>query len=556
MTTHRPLRLAAWLIEWLAPGNEALHGDLAEEMARGRSRAWYWRQVLGAAGSAAARPVRADGIAGLEPAVLGLTMVVLLGFYVVFIVNVTDWLLRFEGVDLMARLPRMLTDWDGAAPMLTFALGALIGQLIGRGHARHRVTSIILFGATTMACGVAGLQAVAIVREPSILLPSMLHQVGTTAAFVMGLMGGVGSSLMAASRRLPLALAVAMALLVSPVSAVQSDDRLATPTDPVTAVIEAFGSHELVALCDAHGNAQNQAFLKALVRDPRFAATANDIVIEFGNARYQALVDAFVAGEAVAGPALRAVWKNTTIANEIPVDESFFDTVRGVNASLPRDRRLRVLLGDPPIDWTTVTTRDDHSRWLAMRDSFPAALVQIEVLAKRRRALIVYGQLHFQRKNIMSNFDMDDWRAQTLVSLIERSSPARVFTVWQFGDELAKIQPDVTGWPVPSMALLRGTRLGAADVSALMPSRGRMAVRNGALVPVAETEWRSLRVDEQIDAALYLGPRSAMTQSSPSAEACVEPGYLEERLRRIALTGIPAAEADRAKAVCSSVIRY
>jgi len=206
MTSTRPPRLAEWLLEWIAPGNEALHGDLAEEMARGRSRAWYWRQVLGAAGAAAAQPVRADGIAGLEPAVLGLTMVLLLGFYVVFIVNVTDWLLRFEGVDLVARLPSVLTAWDGAAPMLTLALGAILGRLIGRGHARHRVTSIILFGATTMACGVAGLQAVAMTREPSIILPSLFHQVGTTAAFVVGLIGGVGASLMARPRELPLAL--------------------------------------------------------------------------------------------------------------------------------------------------------------------------------------------------------------------------------------------------------------------------------------------------------------------------------------------------------------
>ena len=52
---------------------------------------------------------------------------------------------------------------------------------------------------------------------------------------------------------------------------------------------------------------------------------------------------------------------------------------------------------------------------ITMRDSYPAALIQIEVLAKRRRALLVYGQLHFQRLNVMSNLDMQDWRMQTIV---------------------------------------------------------------------------------------------------------------------------------------------
>lgn len=60
-----------------------------------------------------------------------------------------------------------------------------------------------------------------------------------------------------------------------------------------------------------------------------------------------------------------------------------------------------------------------------MRDSHPAALVQLEVLAKRRRALILYGHLHYQRRNIQSNFDMDDWRAR---SLRRRGAPNRAIS--------------------------------------------------------------------------------------------------------------------------------
>ena len=327
----------------------------------------------------------------------------------------------------------------------------------------------------------------------------------------------------------------------------------AKPLDPVSAIVDAFRDHDIVALSDAHGNVQSQNFLKALIRDPRFTAVANDIVIEFGNARYQDVVDRYVRGEAVDERALRSVWQNTTVANEIPVDQAFFETVRAVNATLPPDRHLRVLLSDPPIDWATVKTRQDHFTWLAMRDTYPAALLQIEVLAKRRRALLVYGQLHFQRRNVMSNLEMDDWRMQTIVSLIERSIGAgRVFTIWQFDDSgLAKAQADVASWPTPSIAAVRGTRIGAADITVLMPSRGRMSFATGKPSPVPEKDWRPLRVEDQLDAVLYLGPQSTMTQSQPSGRSCAEPGYLEERLRRIALTGIPAFEADRARALCA-----
>jgi preprotein translocase subunit SecY len=46
MTDEQPPALATWLLNRAARGNEALVGDLLEEYRRGRSPAWYWRQVL------------------------------------------------------------------------------------------------------------------------------------------------------------------------------------------------------------------------------------------------------------------------------------------------------------------------------------------------------------------------------------------------------------------------------------------------------------------------------------------------------------------------------
>jgi hypothetical protein len=42
------VELAAWMVEHLTfgPTNEALSGDLQEELHLGRSATWYWRQVL------------------------------------------------------------------------------------------------------------------------------------------------------------------------------------------------------------------------------------------------------------------------------------------------------------------------------------------------------------------------------------------------------------------------------------------------------------------------------------------------------------------------------
>jgi len=327
----------------------------------------------------------------------------------------------------------------------------------------------------------------------------------------------------------------------------------ARPQEPIAAIVDAFRTHDLVAVSDPHGNLQTQSFLRTLVTDPRFAAVVNDIVIEVGNARYQDVMDRYIRGEQIPIEAVRPAWQNTTVANQIWADEVLFESIRKGNASRPRDRQLRVLLGDPPIDWTDVKTREDHFRWLGMRDSYPAALVQVEVLAKRRKALLVWGHMHFQRRQIMSNFDMSDWRMQTIVSLIERASPTKVFTIWRLDEELEKLVPGLASWAVPSLAVTRGTTLGETDVARLSPrlALARMMVKGDALVPLPRAQWLSMPVEEQLDAVLYLGPAARMTEITTPAQACAQPGFLEERLRRIALTGIPAFEADRVKQVCA-----
>lgn len=66
----------------------------------------------------------------------------------------------------------------------------------------------------------------------------------------------------------------------------------ATPTDPITGILEAFKTHDVVALCDGgHGCEQAYAFRISLIRDPRFAYIVNDIVVESGNSLYQEMMD-------------------------------------------------------------------------------------------------------------------------------------------------------------------------------------------------------------------------------------------------------------------------
>jgi hypothetical protein len=344
------------------------------------------------------------------------------------------------------------------------------------------------------------------------------------------------------------AFAAAAALATSLATQTPGEVRRAVPVNAIDGILAAFETHGIVALPDAHGSGRTHAFLLSLIRDPRFVRTVDDIVVEFGNAGYQDVADRFVRGEDVPLEALCPVWRDHTqpsIAADFTHHEDFFRAVRAVNTAAAGGRTLRVLLGDPPIDWSAVTNRDEHFRWIQMREAHPAAVMQTQVIARMRRALLVYGTGHLQRRQVMSNFEMDDWRAQTIVSLLERAGPTRIFTIAGVNDRHVK------GWTPPAIATIRGTELGAVDASAYFGPGHRFGIVDGRLVPIDKDRWRQLRAEDQFDALLYLGP--AINETDPlSKKLCDEPGYVEMRLKRIAIAALPPAEVERVHALCEA----
>lgn len=320
------------------------------------------------------------------------------------------------------------------------------------------------------------------------------------------------------------------------------------PVDAIEGVLDAFRTYAVVAMSDPHGNQQQHDLLMTLVQQPRFFQVVDDIVIEGANARYQDLVDRFIAGGNVTVEELRPAWQESTQVQfvlDTPLFTELLPAIRAVNAKLPQPK-LRVLLGDPPIDWATVKSPADHRRWIEQREIFPAELVRREVLAKKRRALVVFGQMHFQRRNAVANFTSEG-PAATIVSLLEAAGDTRAFVVWTLASD--RHPADVSGWRYPTLAVIRGTALGAAPVAYDGP---RYAIRDGKpdfARPLPREEWRSMRAEDQYDAVLYLGP--SITRLQPSKALCADAAYLQRRRDRLALVQAgPMIEKD-VKAACA-----
>ncbi|MFI7232188.1 hypothetical protein ACIBO5_54130 [Nonomuraea angiospora] len=282
----------------------------------------------------------------------------------------------------------------------------------------------------------------------------------------------------------------------------------ARATDFARAVLAGFDRHRLVALGEAHGQQEHGDALQLLLADPRLPEVLDDVVVEFGNARYQPVVDRFVAGGAVDDAVLRQVWRDTTQSpagtGDQPIREQFFRTVRAVNWTLPPQRRIRVLLGDPPIDWSKISTQAQVDTFLEQRDAHVAALVEREVLSKGRRALICYGSGHVLHAS-----------ADHAVSLIEEHTGRRVHVI------VSGTHPRLAGQPRRTVIPCAGTWLASVDAGQFMDAP-----------PLCGTP-----LGKVADAVLYLGQRSELTRSLWNPAIFLDPVYWAELRRRNAING-------------------
>ena len=255
--------------------------------------------------------------------------------------------------------------------------------------------------------------------------------------------------------------ATAITLWLTIASLIQSKHPAPVSPQPAAQYITAaFDMHPLVAFSEpGHGASGTKEFLASLIRYPGFAGTVNDIVIECGNARYQAIADRYFAGKAVGRDELRQIWENTTVVSgiwQLPMYEEILADIRTFNMTLPEERRIRVLLGDPPIDWNVVRgpADEDMNDW---RDAHFAWIVEEQVIKKGRKALLWIGGAHTSRRVVMPD---------SLIHLLDRRFPNRTLVVHSVDRD--QVSPSVKArlgrWPSPFVSHVRDTWLGQLDV--------------------------------------------------------------------------------------------
>jgi hypothetical protein len=326
------------------------------------------------------------------------------------------------------------------------------------------------------------------------------------------------------------------------------------PTAPkiqpaVDGVLAAFATHPLVSIGEHHGLAQDGDFYNALVLDPRFASDVGNVVVEFGSAAHQDTLDRYLAGENVPYPELREVW--TDLVGTYPAAlyvmyPAFFAQVRRANLNLPPEKRIKVWLGDPGVDFTRVKIPEDQMRLSDRRDAIAVDLIERQILAHGKKALLIYGFPHFH--NVMlQNGRVTPY--ESIGVLLDRKHPGSLFRVEGYAGVPdrrcgAAFENRIRDWPRGSLVSpVKGTWLVAAMYGPRCKGLPYMMSRPGANRALTDQQLAPMQQavrDTLPDAFIYFGPEASLTQSPITPEIYMDPAYVAELSRRSeVMTGQP-----------------
>jgi hypothetical protein len=315
-------------------------------------------------------------------------------------------------------------------------------------------------------------------------------------------------------------LCCAMAFAVGSIDAAAQTPAANEPSAAVTsAIIKLFDQYRIVMLGEIHESIQEHALLNRLVAAPGFSEHVNDIVVEACNALYQDVIDRYIAGEEVPADRLPPAWENVVGAPggvAVPPYHGLFSTIRAVNQSLPVGRRLRVLCGDPPIDWARVETREDIAPFLGFRDEHYASVVRYNVLALRRRALLIMGSGHFQRREGKPGA-IEQQMIQAFVK------PYVILTGSNIVGGYDDLDSRFEQQPAPWLLAMKDSWLGGLPRWQESPVVGYPAM--------AASRTKLGTWEQTADAYLYLGPRDKLTQGGEAYDLAGTP-YGNELRRR------------------------
>jgi hypothetical protein len=149
MRSSKPPIVATWVLTRFGNGNEVLAGDLVEEYQRGRTAAWYWRQVLVAILVGCGHEIRTQKLLTMRAVITGWAALFLYGH----LIGLPLYKLYSRVLMALGLGPLWFWWWHYYTyPIILVPCvgGFLSGWLVARFHRTLRVTMVTVYAVSVL----------------------------------------------------------------------------------------------------------------------------------------------------------------------------------------------------------------------------------------------------------------------------------------------------------------------------------------------------------------------------------------------------------------------
>ena len=179
-----------------------------------------------------------------------------------------------------------------------------------------------------------------------------------------------------------------------------------------------FDTHQFVFMGSTHGWRKQHDFQLCLLSRPAFQRRATDVMVEWANPVYQNLVDRYLLKlEPIPIDSLAPVWLDTDAPDlwgRLTLMPAFYEAVRAMNEQLEPARRIRVIGGNEPIDWSRVQRQEDVARY-PYKSNWAAHVIMAHYAPEPSHKLfVIYGEGHVNRRGTLTaearqKVSLDQW---------------------------------------------------------------------------------------------------------------------------------------------------
>lgn len=174
-------------------------------------------------------------------------------------------------------------------------------------------------------------------------------------------------------------------------------------------IVNKFDQYNIVAIGETHDKVEVTDFYIDLVKNDEFRKKVDFLVIEMGNHLYQNILDDYISGKTIDEKEIFKLWRNHTSCMLNESDNTgmirLLKSIRDTN--LNSEYKIRVLAGDPPVDWNKITCLQQFYKFLGTRNEFYTGIVKDYILNSRKKGLIIMGNSHFNKQRTKYMIEKD-----------------------------------------------------------------------------------------------------------------------------------------------------